>query len=732
MTPKDVVVYEKGDKAFVADKTTKKIFIYNGTTNKEIGSIKIDLDEVTEMVVDEKYGKLYVCGEYRDKQIAVVDAEKNSLLGYIKLPSIGTFPIIAHDEIIHKVYVLFVGVESGLIQIDVASDAVIQIPNISGAAYSEIAVNPVTHEVYIVNLKLNIVNGLTLSHFEVPGIIGLGLGINHLENKAYIGCYNFNKGPYRIGVYDRSRGTKKPLNPENDALQFAFNPSSNRMYTSSEVDWVLSIIDGKSDSIFNMPFESPARDPKVRYQTNHVYYAGMDYIAVLNDSTQLVEIIPVENKKKSGIAIQEIAINQKSGRVYVINDGYGLNFVTVIQDEEPMSRPPVYLGTCGQYGIGYQINVFDPGSKSFLSEIEPPFGVSYHSATFKPGGGRYYIPIQQMGFKISAVAEYAGFEKFMSIDPIRELKTEGDGSKVPAVSPDGRTIYVTNSDTNDVSAIDYESGNLVRRISVGRSPLGMDITEDGKKILVANKDDDTVSVIDAGKNSEDARIDVGDSPWGVAVNPSGKWAYVANNGSNTVSVIRIKKESVFATIPVGSGPRWLTCSPDGKQVWVSNSAGRSISVIDTSTNKVVKTVSVDGSPEGLCFLPDGSEVYVGTGVNLTVIKTSSFAKTKFTPKKGFGGLKQIVSAAVGDPTSRFAGTVTSVGVPLRGVLVEAYRDQIKKGRTTTNLYGDYAVHNLPPGKYEIKITKSGYISQKRTLDVQAGQTKILDINLKKS
>ena len=93
---------------------------------------------------------------------------------------------------------------------------------------------------------------------------------------------------------------------------------------------------------------------------------------------------------------------------------------------------------------------------------------------------------------------------------------------------------------------------------------------------------------------------------------------------------------------------------------------------------------------------------------------------------------KIVSVAVGDPTSRFAGAITFAGVPLRGVVVEAYRDQVKKGRATTNLYGDYAVPNLPPGKYEIKISKSGYVSQKRTLDVQAGQTKILDINLKKS
>jgi len=734
MKPTAVAVYEAGNKVFIADKTSKEILVYSDVTQKQIGTINLKITMVTKIVVDEKYGKAYCLGEspsWTNETIAVIDAVRNKFIRYIELPFQATFACLAHDSDLHKVYGLCVG---GFIQIDVATDVVTKIPGgIKGNPLRMIAVNPVTHDVYISNSKyrnFDIINGATLAHSKIPNITGVGLGINHVENKAYVGCYNWFTGTYRLGVYDRDTGKHKPLNPINDANRFAFNPNSNLTYTSSEMWTITSIIDGKTDKVFNMPLQNPTGSPQIRYQTNHVYYAGMDYIAILNDTTQLVEIIPIDNKHPNWMLIQEIAINQKSGRVYVINDGYILNFVTVIQDEEPMSRPPVYLGTCAKYGVGHSIHVFDPGSKSFVSVISPPYGVGYHAAAFKRGGGRYYVPIQQMGFKINAVAEYAGFQSDMS--PLRELKTEGYDSIVPVVSPDGRTIYGTNTKTSDVSVIDSESGKLIKRIPVGDSPLGMDISEDGKILLVANKGDRTVSVIDAGKNSEDARIDVGNSPWGVAVNPSGKWAYVANNGSDTVSVIRIKNESVFATIAVGDGPRWLACSPDGKQVWVSNSAGRSISVIDTNTNKVVKTVPVDGSPEGLCFLPTGSEVYVGTGVNLTTIKTSNFAKAKYTPKKDIWGLEQIVSAAVGDPTSRFAGTVTSVGVPLKGVLIEAYRDQVKKGRATTNLYGDYAVHNLPPGKYEIKITKSGYSSQNRTLDVQAGQTKILNINFKKS
>jgi len=730
MKPTAVAVYEAGNKVFIADKTSKEILIYNDTTNKQLGTINLKITMVTKIVVDEKYGKVYCLGEspsWTNETIAVIDAVRNKFIRYIELPFQATFACLAHDSDLHKVYGLCVG---GFIQIDVATDVVTKIPGINGNPNRDIEVNPVTHDIYISNTKyrtLDIVNGSTLEHTKIANMYGLGVGVNYLENKAYILFYvpqSNPHGPCEFCVYDRDKNIKKRLVTDNDATKLAFNPTSNRMYSSSEVNGITTIIDGKTNEFINLPLQSCTGNPKVRHKTNHVYYAGMDYIAILNDTTQLVEIIPIDNKHPNWMLIQVIAINQKSGRVYVINDGLKLNYVTVIQDEEPMSRPPVYLG---RQGVGfYPLYVFDPGSKSFAEPVQdPPYGMDYHSATFRPGGGRYYVPIEGMGFKVNTIAEYEGYSHD---NLIKEIKTGGAGSKVPVVSPDSKTIYVTNSDSNDVSVIGADSYEVITRIPVGHSPMGMDVTKDGKRILVANKDDDTVSVIDAGKNSELARIDVGDSPWGLTINPSGRWAYVANNRSNTVSVIDIKKESVFATVPVGSGPRWLTCSPDGEYVWVSNTSGYSISVIDADTHKVVKTVSVTKSPEGICFLPDGGEVYVATGNVLTVVNVPDYSKKTYAPKGG----GQIVSAAVGDPTSRFAGTITWAGVPLRGVLVEAYRDQIKKGRTTTNLYGDYAVHNLPPGKYEIKITKSGYVSQKRTLDVQAGQTKILDINLKKS
>ena len=76
----------------------------------------------------------------------------------------------------------------------------------------------------------------------------------------------------------------------------------------------------------------------------------------------------------------------------------------------------------------------------------------------------------------------------------------GHTATAPAISADGRTLYVCNRFDNDVSVIDLGLGETPRggtrptapakeecRIPVQREPVAADITKDGKYLLVANQ-----------------------------------------------------------------------------------------------------------------------------------------------------------------------------------------------------------------------------------------------------
>ncbi|MBN2356040.1 beta-propeller fold lactonase family protein, partial [candidate division KSB1 bacterium] len=718
--------------------TSSNLYVYDATTLEELGSIHLELDEPCQIVIDETYGILYVHDFWLIKIVAVIDVVADTLIHYITdLPIPGIMPDLQIDEGIHKIYANH---DTRIFQIDVSTDSVATIPTITGGI-ADFAVNPVTHEVFMCgyqNNRLDIVNGITLEHTTIPDIQGWGVGVNYLENKVYICYYNMSEYWDTICIYDRDTGTIAPLELRNDAVNITFNPISNRMYTSSEINSISSIIDGKTDTYFNLPLMYSSR-PLICYLTNHVYYQCRDYIAVLDDATQLLEFIPypvkVENLSKktsayqAGADIDFMAVNHIDGMLYFIKN----NFVIVIQDTSPlMTRPPIYLGNLG---FPQRIHILDPVSKEVVECLNPPgygfpnlYPLKAHSMVVRPGGGRLYVPSGGMG--VDGLTTYAGTGVNAAINYI---EVGGNGSVVPALMPDGSKIYMTNSQSDNVNVIDIKNSTVITTIPTGEKPWGVSVTPDGLKVLVSNKGDNSVSVINAASNTVIETISVGEQPWGLTINPSGSKAYVANSGSGTISVIDIESMTVVATVTVESGPHWLSFTPNGKHVFVSNTENNTVSVIDAGTDTLVQNIVVDSNPEGICALPNGSEMYVGTDSTVSVINTSDYSVQSIQiPSVSSlpGSHIKIISLSVPDPTSRFAGRIICNGKAVQNAVVRASQSSVEKGVATTNASGDYSIFNLQSGTYEIDINASGYYPQSLTgQTVDIGRTTILNFNL---
>ena len=211
--------------------------------------------------------------------------------------------------------------------------------------------------------------------------------------------------------------------------------------------------------------------------------------------------------------------------------------------------------------------------------------------------------------------------------------TVGSGPAGIGIAPDGQHVYVANQGDGTVSVITAATGAVSATIKVGTIPVGPAITPDGKQVYVANQIDGTVSVITTATDSVSATIKVGKAPGGVAITPDGKHVFVANNGDGTLQVITTTTGAVSAPIAVGKGPQGMAVTPDGTHVYVANNGDATVSVIETATSAVSARVPVGNGPVGVAITPDGRDVYVannGDGT-VSVITTATAAVSAPVP-----------------------------------------------------------------------------------------------------
>jgi PQQ-dependent catabolism-associated beta-propeller protein len=186
--------------------------------------------------------------------------------------------------------------------------------------------------------------------------------------------------------------------------------------------------------------------------------------------------------------------------------------------------------------------------------------------------------------------------------------------------PDGLLMVAcTDSDAADV--IDPKSGKSVRRLPLGEQPEAFDLSPDGKTIYVSNEDEAEASFVDASTGKVLKSVKVGQEPEGVKVSADGRTLYVTSEVAGMVHVIDVAGAKVVKNIKVGQRPRRMAFVAGGTELWVTNELDASVSVIDTAAQSVKATIDFevkgarkeDITPVGIVATRDGKRVFVALG-----------------------------------------------------------------------------------------------------------------------
>jgi YVTN family beta-propeller protein len=148
------------------------------------------------------------------------------------------------------------------------------------------------------------------------------------------------------------------------------------------------------------------------------------------------------------------------------------------------------------------VQVLDPASDKIVAEI-PPTGVSPHFVDLVDGTKLRLVVVQGPG-------------KLLLFDPEtnKEVRSIAVGKQPhwAALSGDGKTAYVTNEGSNDVSVVDLESGK-VTAIAVGQRPRKLVVQPAANRDAADAGGTAKVSIANFAFNPSSITIHPGDSAW---------------------------------------------------------------------------------------------------------------------------------------------------------------------------------------------------------------------------
>jgi len=319
--------------------------------------------------------------------------------------------------------------------------------------------------------------------------------------------------------------------------------------------------------------------------------------------------------------------------------------------------PLVYVST----EEGGEVVAIDPASAAVVARI--PVGKRPRGLKLSPDGKLLYValsgsPRAAPGVDESKLppadraADGVGVVDLRTHKLVRTLQSGQDPESFD-VSRDGKTLYVSNEETAEMTVLDLASGKVEGKVAVGHEPEGVTLRPDGKVVYVTSEQDNLVVAVATGTLKVLAQMPTGPRPRSVTFTRDGATAFVTSENGAQLTVLdaardkpagSIKIEAVAKT-PLGPRPMGSALSPDGKTLYVSCGRGESVAVIDVAKRKVVRVLDGVGTrPWGIGVSRDGARLFTANGPSNDVSIIDA-ASGKVTARVKVGGLPWGVAVA---------------------------------------------------------------------------------------
>lgn len=184
---------------------------------------------------------------------------------------------------------------------------------------------------------------------------------------------------------------------------------------------------------------------------------------------------------------------------------------------------------------------------------------------------------------------------------------------------DGRTALVSCEFGGRMIVLDliHERVRKVITLSPLAMPQDVKLSPDGRTFYVADMNSNGVWMVSAQSMRKIGFIHTGAGAHGLYPSRDSKTLYVSNRGEGSISLIDFATRRVRTKwhIPGGGSPDMGGVSADGKVLWLSGRYNDVVYAISTSSGRLLRQIPVGAGPHGLCVWPQPGRYSIGhTGI----------------------------------------------------------------------------------------------------------------------
>jgi DNA-binding beta-propeller fold protein YncE len=194
---------------------------------------------------------------------------------------------------------------------------------------------------------------------------------------------------------------------------------------------------------------------------------------------------------------------------------------------------------------------------------------------------------------------------------LKDIDLAGGGGVELVFSRDGKKIYISQMETNQVFEIDSASKEVLRIFDTkGAWTKFLALSSDGKILFASNWSDNNISEIDLDKGQTNRLIHTVKTPRGIYATKDGNYLYVAGFGNGEIEKIDLKTGLGKVIYKSNGAMRHIAADEEKGILFISDMGMNAIFQLSLKDDMVKKFANADLNPNTIALSPDKKVLFV--------------------------------------------------------------------------------------------------------------------------